>query len=267
MKQLIKKLTRRALNSVGYDLKPLFRDAKQADIDEEARRAIAVVRPATMVPDTGLWALWRQVRYCEERALDGVFVECGVWNGGACGLMALANLRYGKQRRHIHLFDAFADICQPDPQVDGERAVREAIAWAGMNRRDLSGALKPMTGFYAHKGGHGRVDVVRKLLEQDIGYPAEFVHCHEGWFQDTLPLVAPSLAPVALLRLDGDYYASTKVCLDHLVQKVIPGGFIIIDDYGVYEGCRRAVDEFLEHAPSMFLHQSNAAIHYLVKAG
>ena len=61
---------------------------------------------------------------------------------------------------------------------------------------------------------------------------------HKGWFQETLPGVTKEIKQIAILRLDGDFYASTKVCLDFLYEKVVSGGFIIVDDYGTREGCR-----------------------------
>ena len=67
---------------------------------------------------------------------------------------------------------------------------------------------------------------------------------HVGWFQQTVPQAAKEIREIALLRLDGDLYESTVVCLENLYDAVVPGGFIIIDDYGYLEGCRRAVNEF-----------------------
>jgi hypothetical protein len=69
---------------------------------------------------------------------------------------------------------------------------------------------------------------------------------HEGWFQDTVPAAARSIPSLAILRVDGDWYESTKVCLDGLYDTVVEGGFVIIDDYGCFVGCRQAVDEFME---------------------
>ncbi len=87
---------------------------------------------------------------------------------------------------------------------------------------------------------------MKQFLEQRIGYdPAHLIY-HKGWFQDTLPIA--DTPEIAVLRLDGDWYASTRVSLKHLYDRVVPGGFVIIDDYGCYDGCRKAVDEFLADA-------------------
>jgi hypothetical protein len=71
------------------------------------------------------------------------------------------------------------------------------------------------------------------------------IHIRQGWFQETLPVAKHEIGPIAVLRLDGDWYDSTKVCLENLYDLVTVGGFVLIDDYGYWEGCRRAVDEFL----------------------
>jgi hypothetical protein len=266
--QQLKKIASRVLGRTGYQLTRVRPNEKGRSIyldDEQAAvRAIARVRGVSMVSEVGLLSLWRQAQFCETRSIPGAFVECGVWKGGACALMALANLEYGNARRHIHLFDSFADICQPDPAVDGDRAIQEAEKWGGLRREDLTGALRSMTGFYAHKGGAGRLDDVRDLLERQIGYPSEFLHYHEGWFQDTLPQASEALGAISLLRLDGDYYAATKICLDHLAHRVSRNGFVVFDDYGAYEGCRRAADEYLVAKGHGFLHRVTHDIHYIV---
>jgi hypothetical protein len=88
--------------------------------------------------------------------------------------------------------------------------------------------------------------VNRELLENTIGYDPTYLHYHQGWFQETLPREAHKTGEIAILRLDGDWYASTSICLDYLYHQVVSGGFVIIDDYGCYEGCKKAVDEFME---------------------
>ena len=73
----------------------------------------------------------------------------------------------------------------------------------------------------------------------------EIYHVKKGWFQQTLPLIKKEIGTIAILRIDADWYESTKVCLDNLYDKVIGGGYIIIDDYGYWEGCKKAVDDFI----------------------
>ena len=117
MKKFIKKL----IGIFGYEIvrKSSRKIIYNYDFEQEAREAIAIVRKNTMVSYEPLFTLYQQVRHCEINDIPGDYVECGVWKGGACGLMALANVKYGKRRRHIHMFDVFDDICEPDPAVDG----------------------------------------------------------------------------------------------------------------------------------------------------
>lgn len=235
------------------------------DGEDEARSNIEKVRSRSMVAYSSLVSLWQQVRFCEEQGLPGAYVECGVWKGGSIGLMALANKRFGSERRPIHLFDAFDDICEPDPSVDGERALAEVEKFAARARSSVSGQLKPLEGIYEHLGGPGQVEEVRRFLVQEIGYDPEHLIFHKGWFQDTLPVA--DIPEIAVLRLDGDWYASTKVCLEHLYDKVVPGGFVVIDDYGCYEGCRKAVDEFLAGLDQkVFLNHVNKDCRYWIKS-
>jgi hypothetical protein len=125
--------------------------------------------------------------------------------------------------------------------------------------------LVPLKGIYDQFGGHGTIDECRTLLERIIGYDGSQIHYHQGWFQETLPSQASAIKNIAILRLDGDWYASTKVSLDYLFEKVVPGGFVVIDDYGSYDGCRKAVDEFLARLEQpLFLNVVNSQIRYLI---
>jgi O-methyltransferase len=202
-----------------------------------------VVSFNTMLPYEPLVTLFEQVIYCEKNNIEGDFVECGTWKGGATGMMALATLKYGTSRRHLHLFDAFQEICQPDEEHDDKEIVEEVKKL--VKKKQFEEDLKPLTGVYDQFGGPGTLSENKKLLEQVIGYPANYVHYHVGWFQDTVPADAADISRIAILRLDGDWYQSTKVCLDHLYDKVVKNGIVIIDDYGYNTGCKKAVDEFL----------------------
>lgn len=213
------------------------------DDEQAAREAVEKVRDKTMVAYDALLSLWAQIEYCERTRLPGAFVKCGVWKGGVGGFMALANMAFGRSRRPIHLFDAFDDICEPDPEVDGEKAIASVEKFTGRDRATLKSALRPLSGVNDRLGGAGDEDAVREFVAEELGYDQENVFTHRGWFQNTLR--GAEMGSIAILRPDSDWYASTKVCLEHLYDHVVLGGFIILNDYGCYDGCRRAVDEFL----------------------
>jgi O-methyltransferase len=262
---MIKPLLKSVIGRLGYELRKKEERASLGyELEAPALAAIAKVRPYTMLPPERLITLYQQAAHCEKTGLQGAFVECGVWKGGSVALMALANLGQGVARRDLHLFDAFTDICEPDQAVDGERAIREVKAWG--KGAGATGKLAPVTGFYDSMGGAGTLAGNKELLEKTVGYPAQKLHYHVGWFQDTLPSAASDIGPIALLRLDGDWYASTKVCLERLYDQVVPGGFVIVDDYGAYEGCRKAVDEFrASRKISAYLSHIDAEARYWIK--
>jgi O-methyltransferase len=257
-----KTFAKRVVELTAYEIRrrPVISKATGDRLDMAANRAIARIRSSSMVAHEGLVTLYEQVAHCETAGLPGALVECGVWKGGAAALMAIANLDQGSERRALHLFDSFAGIPEPIAQLDGERAVRETVG----KPENAQGRLRTAND-YSHRGGPGSENEVRALLG-DVGYPQELVYIHQGWFQETVPADATSIGPVALLRLDGDLYESTKICLEHLYEHVVSGGFIVIDDYGAYDGCRWAVDEFLAKAsPLPFLCRVNSDIRYWIK--
>ena len=229
------------------------------DLESEAVPAIQLVRSYTMLTYPRLVTLYQQVVYCENHGIEGDFVECGTWKGGAVGIMALANLKRGAARRDIHLFDSFEGVPEPDQSVDGEEAVRFARAAGG----GVEGKLVPLEGAYESVG---TLEVNRTLLEQVIGYDKGHLHYHRGWFQDTLPTDAHDINRIAILRLDGDWYSSTKICLEYLYGKIVRGGFVIIDDYNYCVGCRKAVDEFMaKESIHAFLNHIDSPARYWIK--
>jgi hypothetical protein len=224
-------------------------------VDEETaiKAAVRRVRGNTMTSFERLATLWQQVRYLDRYGIAGALVECGTWRGGSVGMMALAHLATEPTpRRSIHLFDSFEGLPEPTAK-DGAKAAR----YAGGR---VTGALDTIDACTAP------LEDNRALLEGDIGYPTELLTYHPGWFQATVPAAAPSLGPIALLRLDGDWYESTVVCLRHLYPLVPPGGVVVIDDYGHWEGARQAVDEyFAAHGSPLLLHRIDYTARIAVK--
>lgn len=252
----LKSLANCILSGWGYELRRS--DRLGFNSQDEALAAVPLVRKNTMVSTAALVSLWDIVAYVERAGISGDLVECGVWKGGAAGFMALSSMRHSDSPRRLHLFDVFDDICPPDPAIDGDRAVAETRKYASGKDR-----LEPMDGVYDAFGGPGDAQAVERFIVQELGYsgPCEL---HVGWFQDTLP--HNTLGDIAVLRLDGDWYASTLICLETLYHKVVPGGFVVIDDYGTYDGCRAAVDEFLATLPDPpYLNALTQDVRYLIK--
>jgi hypothetical protein len=181
--------------------------------------------PNTMVAPARLMNAYDCVRFVEEHGIGGDVAECGVWEAGCIGLMARASERLGGRRR-FHLFDSFVGLPAPTEED-----------------ADVSG---PKTGELIPVGACvGAREPAEKLFRDILGIEPDRAVFHEGWFQDTVPAAAQSIESLAILRVDGDWYESTKICLEGLYDRVVEGGFVMIDDYGMFVGCRQAVDEFL----------------------
>ena len=265
---MIKHLTQSFLNFFGYKIVKLKSENGLVyghDDENEAKSAIKIVDKYTMITYPRLVSLYGLAKYCEINRLEGSFVECGVWKGGAMGLMAIVNMEHGVKRRKLHLFDVFDDICEPDDKLDGQQAIDDIKKYGGPNA-GTNGKLKSIKGGYDAFGGHGTIEGNKILLETIIGYNREYIKYHKGWFQDTLPDDVHKIDKIALLRLDGDWYSSTKICLDYLYDKVINGGIVIVDDYGHSEGCKKAVDQFLtENNIQVYLNHDDYSCRYWIK--
>lgn len=235
---------------------PTMIETSQSGYDEEAaiKSAMMLVWDHTMISYDRLATLWLQVRYLDRNSIAGDLVECGIFKGGAIGMMALAHIASrSRPVRRLHLFDSFEGLPQPQADMDGSQATEFVDGRA-------SGALVT-TGLLSCSA-----DVSRTLLDERIHYPATLVEYHVGWFQETLPRDANSITDIGLLRLDGDWYESTRVCLEYLYPKVVRNGVIVIDDYGYWQGCHKAVDEFLSRQPGpIMLHHIDSSARYWLK--
>ena len=210
------------LEAEGYGVIP--NDQFRIDLDEEFRRLWEVVRPYTMTSMERGYGLYQAVRYLEQRGVEGDFVECGVWKGGSCLLMIRVLQKLARERT-LWLYDTFSGMTEPGDE--------DVIAW---NRRPVR--EKAEGAFAAWSVGLDQV----KALVSSTGYPESRTRYVVGDVAETLKSALPER--IALLRLDTDWYASTKKELELLYPRLEAGGVLIIDDYGHFEGARRAVDEY-----------------------
>jgi hypothetical protein len=162
--------------------------------------------------------------------IPGALVECGVWRGGSMMAAALALLQMNRTDRALYLFDTFEGMPPPDEQdvtLHGEAA--SAI---------LQNPRHPR---FRNVFAYATLDEVRANMQQ-TEYDQTRIHFIQGKVEDTIPEQAPET--IALLRLDTDWHESTWHELEHLFPRLSPRGVLIIDDYGHWQGCRRATDEY-----------------------
>jgi len=200
-------------------------------------------------------SLMRAVGYVVENRIPGALVECGVYAGGSVEVILRTLLDRKVTDRDIYLYDTFAGMPRPDVTDD----------------EGLNGALRHS--WEAHRTGTDgdagstwmrvSVETVRARLDP-LGYPVTRLHYVKGMVEDTIPETIPE--QIAILRLDTDFYASTKHELVHLYPRLSPGGILIIDDYGAMPGCRRAVDEYAtEHQLCWFLARLDPHVRLIIK--
>jgi hypothetical protein len=194
-------------------------------------KILETVAPYTMVHETGVRFAADQVVHLIRDDVPGVIVECGVWRGGCAMAMLLAQVHaFGRVVRPVYLLDSFEGL-PPVTERDGPLAE----AWQA--------GAQPEKFF---DNCAASVEEVRGNLRRLDLAPGDY-QIIEGWFSTTLPPLAQALAEsrIALLRLDCDWYDSTKVCLDHLEPLVNESGTVIVDDYYAWDGCARAVHDYL----------------------
>jgi O-methyltransferase len=176
-----------------------------------------LIRRNTMVGPERIQSLARLVQRLEEEHIPGDVVECGVYKGGTAALLA-RTVTHSRLPRTLWLFDVFRGM-PPATNVDGP----QAPSWTG----NLKSSTRR----------------VERLLRR-TGANLSRVRIVPGLFQDTFPTV--HISQIALLNIDADWYESVKLCFDTFYDSVVQQGFISIDDYGAWPGCRITVDEFFQ---------------------
>lgn len=162
----------------------------------------------------------------ERNNIPGSLVECGVAEGGTAAMIALTSRELGKTVRPKWFFDSYEGL--PEPTAEDYEGGK------------VGNFIRPLP-----KGAClGTIEQVGELMFDTLKFPKDEVTLVKGWFQDTVPVKRDAVGQIAVLRLDGDWYESTKVPLENFYDNVSPGGYVIIDDYATCFGSRKAVDEF-----------------------
>ncbi len=206
------------------------------DASDQDRGIIDAALPYTMTGAARLLALIEAVRYCVARSVPGAFAECGVWRGGSILTMILTLQEIGVVDRHIYLYDTFEGMTEPTVHDVSAIDPPALETWRQAQHDERS----PWNELFA--SDVFSEDAVRRLLA-GTGYPQELLHFVRGPVEETIP--AHAAHALALLRLDTDWYESTQHEMTHLFPRLATGGVLIVDDYGHWQGARKAVDEYL----------------------
>ncbi len=199
------------------------------DMEEEFLEIWERVKSYTMISVERGYSLFKGVRYIIENGIPGDFVECGVWKGGACMLMALTVELMNAEKRNIFLYDTFAGMTEPSDE--------DVIAWTGKSVYER---------WKNNDFGSWSVSMedVRSFIGSEVSDMSPFVFV-EGDVLKTLDEKVPE--EISLLRLDTDWYSSTAKELEVMYPLLSTGGLLIIDDYGHFKGARKAVDDYFKN--------------------
>lgn len=218
---------KRIFRRIGFDV--ILNRKHPIDFNEREARILASVRPYTMTSPERVFSLIHAVDHVIKYNIEGAMVECGVWKGGSSMTIATVLKERGEER-DLYLYDTFEGMSVPtehDVSIFGDPASGK-FSKLRISDDSSEWCASPL-------------DDVKANLNK-TGYPQDRIHYIKGKIEETIPDTMPD--KIALLRLDTDWYESTRHELIHLFPLMSPGSVIIIDDYGHWQGARKAVDEY-----------------------
>jgi len=224
---MIKGVIHRFFRLFGLDVIhfPPRETIRPSDFRDDEAEIVQAVRSWTLTGPERIYALIQAVRYISRNGIAGAVVECGVWKGGSMAAAARTLMQMGDVSRELYLFDTYEGMSDP---------TASDIDYSGKHAEEV---MRIDPGYRCN----APLEIVREVL-YGTGYPKEKIHFVRGKVEDTVPGLAPE--QIALLRLDTDWYESTRHELVHLFPRLARAGVIIIDDYGHWGGSRQACDEY-----------------------
>jgi O-methyltransferase len=244
---------RSRLRALRKELVPRSKPARREDLDPVFHVLHARCSKFTMTSVERMYALYQAVTYLKRAAIPGDFVECGVWRGGSSMLAALTLLELKDSTRTLYLYDTFEGMSRPTEKDVSYKGHAASGRWE--ERRHGEGSA----------WCEASIEDVRANMSK-TGYPGDRLRFIKGKVEDTVPSVIPDKN--SLLRLDTDWYESTRHEFEHLYPRLEVGGVLIIDDYGHWQGARVAADEyFAAHDIPIFLHRIDYTGRIAIKPG
>lgn len=225
---MLKEIIQKTANRFGYRIVKLH--TTDSIMDSELGKIYLKCKDFTITPKERMYSVYKAVEYIIKSGIKGDFVECGVWKGGSAMVMAYALLKFGETKRNIYLYDTYggmSELTKDDISISGSSATR-------LYKKEEKMTLCPPL-----------EEVKRNLFS--TRYPKDKLIFIKGKVEDTIPKRMPK--KIALLRLDTDWYESTKHELLHLFPVLTEKGVLLLDDYGYWLGSKKAVDEYFSNKP------------------
>ena len=252
----MRRLLKYGARQLGLSIKRVRPPEPTKDMSAEFAPLFELCHPYTMTPIGRMYGLFQSVKYMIERNILGDIVECGVWRGGSAMLVAKYLASINDTPRRIFLYDTYEGMSEPTSH-DRIIATDESAHPAWDSRRTTEDTE-------ASDWCFASLDDVKANMSL-TGYPNDKLIYVKGKVEDSIPESLPQ--EIAILRLDTDWYESTKHTMQHLFPLLAPSGVLILDDYGCWAGARRAVDEYLtETRTSLLLNRIDYSCRVAVKA-
>ncbi len=235
---MLKRIILKIINISGYALlkkEDLKKNTLPTDIagNKEFLEIYEQCKKYTMTSVERMYSLYQAVLYIVSNNIEGDFVECGVWRGGSAMLMAMALRKFGDKKRVLYLYDTYEGMSKPDEKdinIKGRKA-DELLKRQSKDDKKSIWCYSPL-------------EEVKENMKR-TSYPIDRIKFIKGKVENTIS--AKTFGNISLLRLDTDWYESTFHELKYLYPLLVKNGILIIDDYGHWQGARKAVDKYFKN--------------------
>jgi O-methyltransferase len=250
MKSTIKNFIKKIFDSYGFDI--INKNQKIVELSVKDNELINLIKDYSMTPKIRIYNLLQSLKKIKHKNIPGDYVECGVWKGGNILLIKKFLENENIDNKKIYAFDTFEGMSEPDENDFDLSKNISASALLSKNKDKAS-----------HLWSVCSLEEVKKNLIKNLKNMND-IYFIKGKVEETLNVKQNIPDKISLLRLDTDWYSSTKKELEVLYEKVSPGGVIIIDDYGHWGGAKKAVDEFFK-GKYVWMHYVDYACRLIIK--
>jgi hypothetical protein len=229
----------------------LKKQAVIAEATEEENLMMSTCTPYTLTPKIRMWSVIQSMKYIIENNVEGDIVESGVYKGGNLILCKKMLNLFNISNKKIYGYDTFEGMTEPtsnDKDIFGENPFK---MWKKSQKEDYNDWC------------YSSIEEVKKSFEKETGN-SQSLNLVKGRVEETLLKEVNLPKKISLLRLDTDWYESSKIELEVLYPRLVKGGVLIIDDYGHWEGVKKSVDDYFLDK-NIWLHYVDYGCRLLIK--